>query len=143
MAGVSARKVNKYVEDLFVKYHVDVHLTAHQHVYERTTPVYRYQAYGNGSDPFPAGNDGSKFVKPKYPINIVSRMPRLPKQPKHNNTTKQQNNNTRTRERTRTRIDSIARLMDVIRPTCALLCATPAPVLAFRTVARLGLTRLP
>jgi 3',5'-cyclic AMP phosphodiesterase CpdA len=67
--------VNKYVEDMFVKYHVDVHLTAHQHVYERTTPVYRYQAFGNGSEAFPAGNDGSKFVNPKYPININNGCP--------------------------------------------------------------------
>merc|ERR1712166_655015 len=49
--------VNRYAEDLFAKYGVDVHLTAHQHVYERTTPVYRYEAYGNGSDLFPKGND--------------------------------------------------------------------------------------
>jgi hypothetical protein len=34
---------NKYVEDMFVQYGVDVHVTAHQHVYERTTPVYRYK----------------------------------------------------------------------------------------------------
>jgi hypothetical protein len=42
----------------FLQYGVDVHITAHQHVYERTTPVYRYQAFGNRSEPFPAGNDG-------------------------------------------------------------------------------------
>lgn len=67
--------VNKYTEDLFVKYGVDIHFTAHQHVYERTTPVYRYKAYGNGSEPFPEGNDGSVFVNPKYPINIVNGNP--------------------------------------------------------------------
>ena len=51
----------KHVEDLFVEHHVDIHITAHQHVYERTTPVYRYQAYGNGSEAFPAGNRGDVF----------------------------------------------------------------------------------
>lgn len=67
--------VNKYAEDMFVKYGVDVHFTAHQHVYERTTPVYRYQAFGNGSEPFPEGNDGSVFVNPKYPINVNNGNP--------------------------------------------------------------------
>jgi len=33
----------KEVEDLFVQYHVDVHFTSHEHVYERTYPVYRYK----------------------------------------------------------------------------------------------------
>jgi hypothetical protein len=62
--------VNKVVEDMFVSAGVDVHVTAHQHVYERTTPVYRYQAYGNGSDPFPSNNTGSIFDSPIYPIYI-------------------------------------------------------------------------
>jgi len=67
--------LNKEVEDMFVRYGVDVHITAHQHVYERTTPVHRYVAYGNGSDLFPAGNDGSVFVNPKYPINLNNGNP--------------------------------------------------------------------
>ena len=67
--------LNRWVEDKFVEYGVDVHLTAHQHVYERTTPVYRYTAFGNGSDAFPEGNDGSLFVAPKYPININNGCP--------------------------------------------------------------------
>ena len=67
--------VNKYVEDLFVAHGVDLHITAHQHVYERTTPVYRYQAFGNESEPFPPGNDGSLFVRPKYPINVNNGCP--------------------------------------------------------------------
>lgn len=67
--------VNKYVEDLFVQYHVDVHITAHQHVYERTTPVYRYTAFGNGTEPFPRGNPGRLFVKPAYPINVNNGCP--------------------------------------------------------------------
>lgn len=62
--------VSRYAEDLLVRYGVDVHITAHTHAYERTTPVYRYKAYGNGSETFPAGNDGSVFLNPKYPINI-------------------------------------------------------------------------
>jgi hypothetical protein len=72
---------NKYVEDLFVKYGVDLHFTAHQHVYERTTPVYRYRAYGNDSEPFPIDangthtNDGSLFVDPAYPINVNNGCP--------------------------------------------------------------------
>ena len=37
--------------------------------------VYRYEAFGNGSEPFPAGNDGSLFVNPKYPININNGCP--------------------------------------------------------------------
>jgi len=68
-------EVNKYAEDLFVKAGVDVHITAHQHVYERTTPVYRYTAYGNGSEPFPANNSGDVFVAPKYPINVNNGCP--------------------------------------------------------------------
>ena len=36
----------------------------------RTTPVYRYEAYGNGTDAFPQGNKGDLFVKPAYPINV-------------------------------------------------------------------------
>lgn len=68
-------EVNKYAENLFVQYGVDVHLTAHQHVYERTTPVYRYEAFGNGSEPFPEGNDGSVFVNPKFPINVNNGNP--------------------------------------------------------------------
>ena len=67
--------VNLAVEDMMVQYGVDVHITAHQHVYERTTPVYRYTAYGNGSEPFPAGNDGSLFVSPRYPINVNNGCP--------------------------------------------------------------------
>ena len=67
--------VNLAVEDMMVKYGVDVHITAHQHVYERTTPVYRYTAYGNGSEPFPAANDGSLFVSPRYPINVNNGCP--------------------------------------------------------------------
>jgi len=67
--------LNKQVEDLFVKYGVDLHITAHQHVYERTTPIYRYVPYGNGSDLFPDGNDGSIFVNPKYPINLNNGNP--------------------------------------------------------------------
>jgi hypothetical protein len=67
--------LNKWAEDKFVEFGVDVHLTAHQHVYERTTPVYRYQAFGNGSDSFPNGNDGTLFVDPKYPINVNNGCP--------------------------------------------------------------------
>lgn len=66
---------SRAIEDMFVTYHVDVHLTAHQHVYERTTPVYRYEAYGNGSAPFPQGNPGNYFVNPKFPININNGCP--------------------------------------------------------------------
>jgi len=67
--------LNKVVEDMFVKYGVDMHMTAHQHVYERTTPIYRYQAFGNNSETFPTGNDGSVFVNPKYPINMNNGCP--------------------------------------------------------------------
>jgi len=70
-----ATPMNLWAEDLFVAHGVDVHFTAHQHVYERTTPVYRYKAYGNGTEPFPAGNDGSVFVSPKYPINVNNGCP--------------------------------------------------------------------
>lgn len=67
---------NKAMEDLWLASSVDVHVTAHQHVYERTTPVYRYKAYGNGTAPFPAdGNAGSLFVDPVYPINVNNGCP--------------------------------------------------------------------
>ena len=67
--------VNRVVEDWFVDAGVDVHVTAHQHVYERTTPVYRYQAFGNRSEPFPAGNPGDLFIDPGYPINVNNGCP--------------------------------------------------------------------
>lgn len=44
-------------------------------MYERTTPVYRYKAYGNGTEAFPANHSGDVFVSPKYPINLNNGCP--------------------------------------------------------------------
>jgi len=59
----------KEVEDLFVQYHVDVHFTSHEHVYERTYPVYRYKKV--------VGPEDSKdaIVDPHVPIYVICGSP--------------------------------------------------------------------
>lgn len=68
----------EWFEDLFASHEVDIHFTAHQHVYERTYPVYRKQPiFPNSStltphpQEFPGGNH-SFFDDPPYPIHLVN-----------------------------------------------------------------------
>lgn len=68
----------EWFEDLFASHEVDIHFTAHQHVYERTFPVYRQRpVFPNSSvltphsQEFPGGNH-SFFDDPPYPMHLVN-----------------------------------------------------------------------
>lgn len=52
------------LEDLFYKYHVDLMIWAHEHVYERLWPVYNREVY-NGSYQQP-------YTNPKAPVHIIT-----------------------------------------------------------------------
>ncbi|XP_023229302.1 acid phosphatase type 7-like, partial [Centruroides sculpturatus] len=52
------------LEDLFYKYHVDLMIWAHEHVYERLWPVYNRTVY-NGSYQYP-------YTNPKAPVHIIT-----------------------------------------------------------------------
>jgi len=51
------------LEEVLVKYGVDLYLSGHQHCYERTFPVY------NGE---PDYQDPHMYINPKYPVYIIS-----------------------------------------------------------------------
>lgn len=55
------------VEDLFMLYEVDVHITAHEHVYERTKPVYRYGACPGTSREV---NQETQYIDPVCPLYV-------------------------------------------------------------------------
>jgi hypothetical protein len=63
--------VSQYVEDLFAVNQVDVHLTGHQHVYERTSPVYRFKAQPPEADT----RGDSYYLDPAYPVYVVNGCP--------------------------------------------------------------------
>ena len=52
------------LEDLLMKYHVDLYLCGHQHYYERMFPVYK--------EKFEKMADNNSYVNPKYPVHIVN-----------------------------------------------------------------------
>lgn len=52
------------LEELLVKYRVDIVQTGHVHAYERTWPLYKGKAYKDGSD-------ANHYIKPKYPVYVV------------------------------------------------------------------------
>merc|ERR1712232_488063 len=68
----------QWFEDMFVAHEVDMHFAAHQHVYERTLPVYRRRpiqpnATVESAHPnmFPNGTR-QVFTDPKYPVHVVN-----------------------------------------------------------------------
>eukprot|EP00747_Dinoflagellata_sp_TGD_P050673 gnl/TRDRNA2_/TRDRNA2_146897_c1_seq1.p1 gnl/TRDRNA2_/TRDRNA2_146897_c1~~gnl/TRDRNA2_/TRDRNA2_146897_c1_seq1.p1 ORF type:complete len:249 (+),score=22.86 gnl/TRDRNA2_/TRDRNA2_146897_c1_seq1:55-747(+) len=74
----AASPTQEWFEDLFASHEVDVHFTAHQHVYERTFPVYRqHPVFPNASVPaphpgmFPNGSH-DVFDNPQYPVYLVN-----------------------------------------------------------------------
>merc|ERR1712232_423126 len=76
--SAAADATMEWFEDLFVKHEVDIHFTAHQHVYERTYPVYKnVHISPNRSVPsphsgmFPNGVHDI-FEDPLYPIYLVN-----------------------------------------------------------------------
>ena len=51
------------MEDLLMKFSVDLYFTAHEHSYERTFPVYKGQIDRQSNH---------SYVNPKYPVHIVT-----------------------------------------------------------------------
>lgn len=64
--GVGLAELNQTVwaktEDLFLEYEVDVHFTAHEHVFERMEPTYRYKLCPNMKKTVEEDSDGSDSV---------------------------------------------------------------------------------
>lgn len=51
------------MEELLVKYNVDLAFWAHEHAYQRTYPVYKYKTYKNTSDP---------YFNPMAPVHVLT-----------------------------------------------------------------------
>lgn len=61
-----ANEMRKMFELLFKKHHVDLYISGHLHLYERTLPVFMHRAQGNYS------NNDDVFVDLEVPIHIVN-----------------------------------------------------------------------
>jgi len=57
-------------EDLFLEYEVDIHFTAHEHVYERSEPVYRYGLCPNTTSRH--WYHEQQYIDPVCPMYVVT-----------------------------------------------------------------------
>jgi hypothetical protein len=59
-------KLQEYIEPLLYKYHVDVHIFAHIHSYERTCPVYKNKCVKDGVTQILIGMGGHDLTHGNY-----------------------------------------------------------------------------